>query len=212
MKEKSIVYTTVFYISILITAVLIAIMIFAPSDTQNEAIIPDIAEENTELPSDSAAPTFTTAAIKERSIEIREGELKTILDGVLSRAIGVHVDSLIITSDCVCISAQIDKAKTVERIEAFEAKIGKAADIALKLAPETVDIDVEMQLTTEKETQEIKTNIKKLSLLGFNVPIELLPDGFDAAIGEYLSSIRDEYGLKDLTISLRNGVLILTGL
>ncbi len=212
MKEKSIVYTTVFYISVLITAVLIAIMIFAPSEAENEAIIPDIVQKNTDLPSDSAAPTFTTAAIKERSIEIREGELKTLLDGVLSSAIGIHVDSLIITSDRVCISAQIDKSKTVERIEALQAKIGKAADIALKLAPDTVDIDVEMQLTTEKETQEIQANIKKLSFLGFNVPIELIPDGFDAAIGEYLSGVRDEYGLKDLTISLRNGVLILTGL
>ncbi len=214
MKEKSVVYTAVFYISVLITVILILVMLFAPQDSDGDApqeIIPDIGQGSNEKIQKDVVPTFTTGAVTERSVEITEGELSGILDKVLFNAVGIHVKSIIITSDYVCISAEADKLTMVERIENLGAKIGKAADIAIKLAPDTIDADVELQLTTHKETQEIQANIKKLSLLGFKVPVELLPQGFDKAIGEYLDSVRDEYGLSDLKITLRNGKLILSG-
>jgi len=150
MDQKSNIYTIVFYTSLLITFVLIAMMLLAPLESQNSDqtrnVIPESSVEK------NAAAIATTASVKEKSISFTEEELKVILSSALKETVGFEIDTLMITNNAVTIMSKAHKESIRKHIEASGISIGKAADVALKIAPDTIDVDCDIQIVTNKTT------------------------------------------------------------
>jgi len=209
MKQTSKVYAIVFYMSIGITVILLSIMLLqmrGDSTEPEEKMIPDIVQNT------KTAETATTAAIQPKTIEITETELKNMLSPLLKETTGFEIDTLFITNDFVTIMSKASKEDIRSRITESGIELSKALDVALKIAPETVEIDADIRMITNHVTQKIELTITKLTVLGFNVPVGLMPDSFSETISAFLNDARDAYGLRELTVTLENGKLIISGI
>ena len=154
----------------------------------------------------------TTASIEEKTVIFTESELKTILSAVLKETVGFEIDTLMITNDSLTIMSKTNKEDIRSRLDASDAKIGNALLVALKVAPDTIEIDSDIGIKTDEKTHDILLTVTKLTVLGFDVPLSLLPDEVCGAITAFINDKREELGLRDLHVQLKNGRMILSGL
>ena len=211
MDRKNSLYTIVFYTSLLITCVLIAAMLLAPLTQHEPKTVKENPRINVSVPKEIPSVS-TTAAVAVKRVEFTEEELKTILSAVLKETIGFEIDTLMLTYDSVTIMSKANKEAICARIAESNEKIGNALNVALKVAPETIDVDTDIRLITNAKTHNIELSVTKLSVLGFHIPISLIPEEICDSISDFINTKREELGLRDLSVSVENGKLILSGL
>ena len=209
MEHQKNLYGIVFFVSLLITVVLIVIMLLEPLgnafDRTDDPMVPDLAQEGMK-----EVKTTEEEEQSEKVFELREEDLKVILNEVMQKTIGFEIDTLLIQNDKMTVMSHASKEEIIKKLETVQFH-NNAAEIALKIAPDTIEVDVDVSVTSEPETGKLELGITKLSVLGFKVPIEVLPEAFSTSITDTINQKRDEYGLSQYTVQLKNGKLILSG-
>jgi len=209
LKKERNIYSVVFICSTAATVILFFIMLiqmFFPVTNSYEALQikkPSKIEVNS---------MTTTACVESKRIEISETDLQDALTSLLRTTVGFEVDTVLITNDTLTIMASTSKEKVYKQIEQIGVDLGNAIDVALKIAPEEIDLSVDLYIKSDREKQIIDIEIVKLNILGFKVPISLLPSTFSETISSYINDKKDEYGLRDLQLELKNGKIIIFGI
>jgi len=218
MAQKSRRYAAVFYVCLLITVILVGFMFF--SDDNGETLLSSSEINSADnshqitLPapsSDTAAVTSFTPSASSARMVIRwtNKQLRDILsDSLKSLISSAEISNVELEEpNTITINGRIPKDAIQKLLEEAQTPAAAAAEVALKLAPQKIDLCISCSATVEQGT--ILLTPHRLCVENVEIPCEILPEEWLLALNNCMKTALTKQQCTALELDIQDGSLSL---
>ena len=223
VKNDARIYNIVFYASLAVSILLIAIMLIAPNmkttgsaaqqnGRTSQLANPSVAvRESDDLSPDSKiVPDNTQDTNSTIIVLLTSNKLSELLTAALSDTLPLtQVQVEYLDEGLIRLSGTLDKNDLLALVEKSDAGLSETASKALNYVPQTMPLSTDLSITAASGNVIITPS--KLTIAQIELPVALLPATSGEIIGDVVEQVLSEVGIRLEEVKIEDGVLKLSG-